>query len=615
MVTLLLPILGISCLNALVTVIDGVWYDDDKHVTSTISDSSEWVDDIFDEGWAVFNGFNSTLEAEGDLLHYQQEQYHLRDGDIGVPISIDGNLVHSSHFEGKPIPLLTSSYSEAPGSTFHGPYQASMIVSDFILGSTIQVIRNFECAHYPAKVKIDMIYWVCGWHPWDYGAIRWRPRLAMKGDEEWTEIKNWPLGSDDNSEIWSPWWVREIFPDDPTNMIECKTSLWRYHMGAPYHDVDFYVTDKFQLNLRHDIEDYEEIGKPGYEVYDHPTWFQFTNLSLTCQNTTYAPTSNTMNPSNAPSISPTFPSLSPSNSPSTAPTNAPSKVPTAFPTARPTIAPTNAPSTAPTGSPTSTPSVSPTLPPSCAPSNFPTIVPSVAPTLSPTNAPILPHCERHTVHQPCCGNYGSLMNDACLDTRAEYTNLSFSPCSENAFIGNVTEILSSKIIENDDDSCVCEYYIVDCDLDPDEQTIGECMEEDCENGSICLEDRITSCCGFDYQYNGSQVINSSSNWICNNGNHLCPDLFDKARYYNVKADISYFYDGDTDEIVSRCQCKYSVNECIFPPTEFPTHAPTFITQQPSYTPTKNPTSSPVSLFAAAVADDLSFVYLRSQLTK
>ena len=215
------------------------------------------------------------------------------------------------------------------------------------------------------------------------------------------------------------------------------------------------------------------IDSPNWHRYLRPGNVRMSSITVECDATA------------APSVDPTF---EPTSIPTSNPSSDPTTVPTRSPTFNPSTDPTAAPSVNPTDYPSSNPSETPTT--------DPTIEPSVSPTISPTNAPTLAHCQRHIIHQPCCGNYGTYLNNTCWDTRTEqpYTSL-LDPCSENAFIGDVTKI-SSTLMQTDNDICICEYNVIDCDLDPNDENVGICTDKDCENGNVCFEDRITSCCGY-----------------------------------------------------------------------------------------------------------------------
>ena len=208
--------------------------------------------------------------------------------------------------------------------------------------------------------------------------------------------------------------------------------------------------------------------------------------------------------------------------------------------------------------------------------------PTQLPTFSPSDSPIPGNCERYRINQ------------SCLNQPEE-------TCDEKLFIGNVTEIITSKIVHNDSDVCICQYIVEICGLDPTEETIGTCTDQACQDGlssgDICREIHIEPCCSYinyDDKYQGMVPIlsdnNEAINWTCNNSYNyeLCPDIFDGERYYATEHKISWFYEMDEDKIISTCGCKYFVNECVFPPTHSPTPGPTDNTASPTATPSINP---------------------------
>ena len=161
MSTIILLSLLLCTVRSQPTIVDGIWHDDYHHVNKTIFDYNN--DTIFDDGWVVFNGKSGS--------EYRKKVYHLQDDDIGGDIWIldafkspIGPLGTTSYFEGVPISLVTSDYSEAPGQSFHGPYQASMKIDDYYDGGQFfHIVRNFQCPQAQSIVTMSLIYWYCGW--------------------------------------------------------------------------------------------------------------------------------------------------------------------------------------------------------------------------------------------------------------------------------------------------------------------------------------------------------------------------------------------------------------------------------------------------------------------
>ena len=174
------------------------------------------------------------------------------------------------------------------------------------------------------------------------------------------------------------------------------------------------------------------------------------------------------------------------------------------------------------------------------------------------------------------------------DNQQDFEYLLYEPCSEQSFLGSVTNIERMPIPDESilDNDCSCSYFITNCRILEDRGTIGECLEE--VANPCCTTD-------FDYEYtyftrNGvNATLNATigedgkpdpGGWTCSNGLDLCPDLWNNSRKYQDENRVDWWYDNG--ELNSVCGCKYVVDECNLPsvdptmdPTADPTEVPTF----------------------------------------
>ena len=196
-----------------------------------------------------------------------------------------------------------------------------------------------------------------------------------------------------------------------------------------------------------------------------------------------------------------------------------------------------------------------------------------------------------------------------------YQHLLWEPCGIDSFLGNVTSIdyISSEIIL--DNTCTCQYAIRDCRVLEDRQA-GQCnFANDCKNDGECFEELANPCCayGFDYNYKNYTGVTPTidemtglpidDGWKCNNNmTEICPDIYNGTRKFETQYRVDWWYDMEQDDIISRCGCLYTTDECNLPTTD-PTHDPT---SDPTPDPTPEPTDADHALLIT-ISPAVSFI--------
>mmetsp|Transcript_52598 Transcript_52598/g.83774 ORF Transcript_52598/g.83774 Transcript_52598/m.83774 type:complete len:622 (-) Transcript_52598:161-2026(-) len=182
-----------------------------------------------------------------------------------------------------------------------------------------------------------------------------------------------------------------------------------------------------------------------------------------------------------------------------------------------------------------------------------------------------------------------------------YEHLTWSACSEEAFIGEVTELQAVESEFIFDGDCGCQYYIRTCDVyvHPLDRV---CADVDDDGNAICGEEGCevqvaNPCCATmaDAEYGESSGVTPEldafgqpvdGSWTCDNANvtELCPDLWSGRRLYTAESSVQWWFDEEV--LNSRCGCLYMLDECEFPPTPAPTGEPT-TTESPTKAPSQS----------------------------